>query len=65
MELLSDTVVGANEDDYHYIGFNFGRDAAEPEFVDLRNVIDGDASPDGQGVLKLVRGIEVKGKMEI
>ncbi len=59
VELLSDTVVGANEDDYHYTGFNFGRDAAEPEFVDLRNVIDGDASPDGQGVLKLVRGIEV------
>ncbi|AUZ04778.1 prolyl-tRNA synthetase [Vitreoscilla sp. C1] len=59
IELLNDTVVGANEDDYHYTGFNFGRDAAEPEFVDLRNVIEGDASPDGQGVLKLVRGIEV------
>jgi prolyl-tRNA synthetase len=58
-KVLSDTVVGANEDDYHYTGFNFGRDAAEPEFVDLRNVINGDASPDGQGELKLVRGIEV------
>lgn len=59
IELLNDTVVGANEDDYHYTGFNFGRDAAEPEFVDLRNVVEGDVSPDGQGVLKLVRGIEV------
>ncbi len=59
VELLSDTIVGANEDDYHYTGFNFGRDAAEPEFVDLRNVVEGDPSPDGQGHLKLVRGIEV------
>lgn len=59
VEMLADTVVGANEDDYHYTGFNFGRDAAEPEYVDLRNVVEGDASPDGQGVLKLVRGIEV------
>ncbi len=55
----ADWVIGANEDDYHYTGFNFGRDAAEPEFVDLRNVVEGDASPDGQGRLKLARGIEV------
>ncbi len=59
IEHLADTVVGANEDDWHYTGFNFGRDAAEPTFVDLRNVQDGDPSPDGQGCLKLVRGIEV------
>lgn len=56
---LTDVVIGANQDDYHYRGFNFGRDAAEPEFVDLRNVLEGDASPDGKGVLKLARGIEV------
>ncbi|WP_165007870.1 proline--tRNA ligase [Neisseria yangbaofengii] len=55
----TDWVIGANEDDYHYTGFNFGRDSAEPEFVDLRNVVEGDASPDGQGRLKLARGIEV------
>ncbi|WP_165088496.1 proline--tRNA ligase [Neisseria yangbaofengii] len=55
----TDWVIGANEDDYHYTGFNFGRDSAEPEFVDLRNVVEGDASPDGQGLLKLARGIEV------
>lgn len=55
----ADWVIGANEDDQHYTGFNFGRDAAEPQFVDLRNVIEGDASPDGEGRLKLARGIEV------
>ena len=48
----ADWVIGANEDDYHYTGFNFGRDADEPEFVDLRNVIEGDISPDEQGRLK-------------
>ncbi|QMT34859.1 proline--tRNA ligase [Neisseria wadsworthii] len=58
-EKLADTVIGANEDDYHYTGFNFGRDCPEPEFVDLRNVIEGDPSPDGKGRLKLARGIEV------
>ena len=55
----ADWVIGANEDDHHYTGFNFGRDAAEPEFVDLREVIAGDPSPCGQGSLKLARGIEV------
>ncbi|HFC8518264.1 TPA: proline--tRNA ligase [Neisseria weaveri] len=59
VEKLADTVIGANEDDYHYTGFNFGRDYPEPEFVDLRNVIEGDPSPDGKGRLKLARGIEV------
>ncbi|MCO6504161.1 MAG: proline--tRNA ligase [Snodgrassella sp.] len=55
----TDWVIGANEDNYHYSGFNFGRDAAEPEFVDLREVTAGDPSPCGQGTLKLARGIEV------
>lgn len=56
---LANTVVGANEDGYHFSGFNFTRDAVEPEFVDIRNVAEGDASPCGKGFLKLVRGIEV------
>ena len=55
----ADWVIGANEDDCHYTGFNFGRDAAEPEFADLRNVEAGDPSPCGSGSLKLARGIEV------
>lgn len=55
----ADWIIGANDNDWHYTGFNFGRDAAEPEFVDLRNVVEGDASPCGQGRLKLARGIEV------
>ncbi|XXQ68749.1 proline--tRNA ligase [Neisseriaceae bacterium B1] len=55
----ADWVIGANADDFHYTGFNFGRDAAEPEFVDLRNVVAGDPSPCGSGSLKLARGIEV------
>ena len=55
----ADWVIGANEDDHHFQGFNFDRDAAEPEFVDLRDVIAGDPSPCGQGNLKLARGIEV------
>lgn len=59
VEKLADTVIGANENDYHYTGFNFGRDCPEPEFVDLRNVVEGDPSPDGKGRLKLARGIEV------
>ena len=59
VEKGADWVIGANEDDHHYTGFNFGRDAAEPEFVDLRNVVEGDPSPCGQGKLKLARGIEV------
>ncbi|OAM23404.1 proline--tRNA ligase [Eikenella corrodens] len=59
VEKLTDTVIGANEDDHHYTGFNFGRDCPEPEFADIRNVIAGDPSPDGKGYLKLARGIEV------
>lgn len=59
VEKLADTVIGANEDDHHYTGFNFGRDCHEPAFADIRNVIAGDPSPDGKGYLKLARGIEV------
>ncbi|MDO5356082.1 MAG: proline--tRNA ligase [Conchiformibius sp.] len=59
LEKGADWVIGANENDCHYTGFNFGRDAAEPEFVDLRNVVAGDPSPCGTGSLKLARGIEV------
>ena len=55
----ADWVIGANEDGYHYTGFNFGRDAAEPEFADIRNVVAGDPSPCGKGSLQLARGIEV------
>ncbi|MEN8107892.1 MAG: proline--tRNA ligase [Pseudomonadota bacterium] len=56
---LANFVCGANTDDQHLTGVNWGRDVAEPEIADLRNVVDGDASPDGEGVLKIARGIEV------
>ena len=57
---MSDFVVGANEDGFHLAGVNFGRDLPEPTLVaDLRNVVEGDPSPDGQGTIKLARGIEV------
>ncbi|WP_314309849.1 proline--tRNA ligase [Kingella denitrificans] len=55
----ADWVIGANEDGFHYTGFNFGRDAAEPEFADIRNVVAGDPSPCSKGSLQLARGIEV------
>ncbi|PHV37257.1 proline--tRNA ligase [Janthinobacterium sp. BJB304] len=57
---MSDFVCGANEAGFHYTGANWGRDVAEPAIVaDLRNVVAGDASPDGQGALAIERGIEV------
>ncbi|HAT30797.1 MAG TPA: proline--tRNA ligase [Janthinobacterium sp.] len=57
---MSDFVCGANEADFHYTGANWGRDMAEPTLLaDLRNVVEGDASPDGKGVLAIERGIEV------
>ena len=55
----ADFVCGANEDGQHLVNVNFGRDLPEPVFVDMRNVVAGDASPDGQGALDLCRGIEV------
>jgi len=57
---MADWICGANEPDYHITGVNWGRDLPEPEIVaDLRNVVAGDASPDGKGVLAIERGIEV------
>ena len=56
---MSDFICGANEADYHYTGANWGRDLPEPDVADLRNVVAGDASPDGKGVLAIQRGIEV------
>jgi prolyl-tRNA synthetase len=57
---MSDFVCGANEEGYHLSGANWGRDLPEPAIVaDLRNVVEGDASPDGKGVLAIERGIEV------
>ena len=58
--VMSDWVCGANEPDFHLTGVNWGRDLPEPALVaDLRNVVAGDASPDGQGPLSIERGIEV------
>ncbi len=56
---MSDFVCGANQDGKHYIGVNWGRDLPEAEYVDLRNVVEGDPSPDGKGSLSILRGIEV------
>ena len=56
---MSDFCCGANETGFHYTGVNFGRDLPEPKVADLRNVVAGDKSPDGKGVLALQRGIEV------
>ena len=57
--LMSDFSVGANIDDQHYFGVNWERDLPLPEVADLRNVVAGDPSPDGQGTLVIKRGIEV------
>ena len=59
MTVMADFACGANEYDKHLTGANFGRDLPEPEVADLRNVVTGDASPDGKGTLEIVRGIEV------
>jgi len=57
---MSDFICGANANDYHLIGVNFGRDLPEPSTVaDIRNVVLGDRSPDGKGLLEICRGIEV------
>ena len=58
--VMADWVCGANEPDFHITGVNWGRDLPEPDLIaDLRNVVAGDASPDGKGVLAIERGIEV------
>ena len=57
---MSDFVCGANKEGFHLRGVNFGRDLPEPSLVaDVRNVVEGDPSPDGQGTLVIKRGIEV------
>jgi prolyl-tRNA synthetase len=56
---LADFICGANETGFHYTGVNWSTDAAEFEVADIRNVIAGDASPDGKGTLEIKRGIEV------
>jgi prolyl-tRNA synthetase len=57
---MSDWTTGANQWDHHYRGVNWGRDLPEPDLVaDIRNVVEGDPSPDGKGQLAIQRGIEV------
>ncbi len=58
--VMADWICGANEPDAHYTGVNWGRDLPEPDLIaDVRNVVAGDPSPDGHGVLHIERGIEV------
>lgn len=57
--LMSDFICGANEENFHYTGANWGRDLPEPVIADIRNVVAGDPSPDGMGLLEIQRGIEV------
>jgi len=58
--VMADWVCGANREDFHITGVNWGRDLPEPDLVaDLRNVVAGDPSPDGQGPLVIERGIEI------
>ncbi len=56
---LTDFVCGANETGVHYSGANWTTDAAEIQVVDIRNIEEGDASPDGKGKIEIKRGIEV------
>jgi prolyl-tRNA synthetase len=56
---MADFVCGANAEDRHYTGVNWGRDLPEPEVADLRNAVPGDPAPDGHGTLSIARGIEV------
>ncbi len=56
---MSNFICGANQDDAHLTGVNFGRDLPEPIVADIRNVVAGDLSPDGKGKLEICRGIEV------
>ena len=56
---LADFSAGANEDGKHYFGINWERDLPLPRVADLRNVVEGDPSPDGKGTLDIRRGIEV------
>ncbi|MDO5653854.1 MAG: proline--tRNA ligase, partial [Brachymonas sp.] len=58
--VMADWICGANEADAHITGVNWGRDLPEPDLVaDLRNIVEGDLSPDGKGKLAIERGIEI------
>lgn len=57
--LMSDFAAGANQDGKHFFGLNWERDLALPSTADIRNIVEGDPSPDGQGKLVIKRGIEV------
>jgi prolyl-tRNA synthetase len=57
--VMADFAAGANQDGKHFFGINWGRDVELPEQADLRNVVEGDPSPDGRGKIRLARGIEV------
>jgi prolyl-tRNA synthetase len=57
--VLADFICGGNADGTHYTGANWERDARITRVTDLRNVVEGDASPDGSGILHMARGIEV------
>lgn len=57
--VMSDFICGANEEGYHLTGFNWQRDGEMPEVADLREVVEGDPSPDGNGTIIIKRGIEV------
>lgn len=57
--VMSDFAAGANADGKHYVGINWERDLPLPNVADIRNVVEGDASPDGKGTLSIARGIEV------
>ncbi|MDN7128763.1 proline--tRNA ligase [Pseudidiomarina terrestris] len=59
VSVMADFAAGANEDGYHFFGINWERDVALPAVADLRNVVEGDPSPCGQGTLQIKRGIEV------
>ncbi|WP_435947244.1 proline--tRNA ligase [Dryocola sp. BD586] len=56
---MSDFAAGANVDGKHFVGINWERDVALPQVADIRNVVEGDPSPDGKGTLLIKRGIEV------
>ena len=57
---MSDFICGANEEGYHHVGVNWGRDLPEPDLIaDVRNVVAGDPAPDGNGTVAICRGIEV------
>ncbi len=59
VENMANASIGANEDGFHYLNANLGRDFSVTHFADLRTVQEGEISPDGKGHLKFTRGIEI------